>query len=149
MSFADTIADVIGGLLPSLNRWRTTNTGVRNAWTFEGLTNVLRLEKHFLNVLGILGGKPTSCFRSPEVNEAVGGVKDSYHQQGAALDVIGWGRMFPDVDRAAAAVFAEAKAGKIGPVREIIPEHRTGAVHVDWYTRGDSGPPRLVQDSRF
>lgn len=147
-AIADVVAGVIGELLPHLNKWRKTNSGIRNAWSFEGLRNVLRLEGHMTAVQVLLGAEISSCFRCREVNKAVGGVDDSYHQQGAACDYIKRTK-FPDVDAAANAVLAAAKAGRVGPVREIIPEHKTGAVHVDWYTRGNTGAPRLVQDARY
>ncbi len=149
MSVLDQVVEIgASALLPHLDRWRPTTRG-KNPWSLEGLRNVLRLEAYFARVVNILGGRVTSCYRSREINALVGGVPDSYHVKGAALDVIGWNAKFPTVDAAAQAVFEQARAGTLGPVREVIPEQRTKAVHVDWWVDGRTSAPRLVRDERY
>lgn len=146
-------AELVGAtLFARLNKFRhTTKNGGRNPWTWYALGNVIKLEGYFERVVALLGGEITNGYRCAEVNALVGGVPDSIHLKGGAIDVIKWNRKFANVDAAAKAVYDEAiKLGKpLGPVREIIPEHKTGAVHVDWWIDGRTTLPRIVQDTRY
>ena len=149
----DPFADKVGAACIWLERWRAsvtaTREGIHNAWTAEALWNTLRLEAHFAAAIKLLGGVMTSGYRCHELNMSVGGITGDYHEQGAAIDIVGWNKLFSSVEDAAAAVLRSAQTGELGPVREIIPEHGQGDVHIDWYTRGETGAPRIVHDSRY
>ena len=59
-----------------------TDTGIENIPNWEQIANLQALIKHVLNPVRELHGKPiyvTSGYRSPAVNKAVGGVRNSQH----------------------------------------------------------------------
>lgn len=149
----DPFADKIGGACFWMEWYRASVTasqkGIHNAWTAEAFYNATRLQFHFKKAIALLGGAMSSGYRCPTLNALVGGISGDYHEQGAAIDIVGWGSLFDTVDDAAQAVLVSAQAGELGPVRTIIPEHTQGDVHIDWWCRGQSGDPQIVQDSRY
>ncbi len=147
----DRLIDKFASLCTWLEPLRASVTAdkrrIYNYWTAEAFYNALRLSPHIASVSKMLGGQMTSGYRCPELNAAVGGDDGSKHMECAAVDHIPKG--FASLDAAAQAVLVAAKAGELGPVREIIPEYKKGTVHVDWHTRGQTGAPRIVYDSRY
>lgn len=68
----------------------TTNTGINNFPTWQAVDNLKILVTNLLDPLRIKWGKPlivSSGYRSPEVNKAVGGVNNSQHLEGRAVDL--------------------------------------------------------------
>lgn len=67
-----------------------TDTGIENMPNWEHIDNLKALIRYVLNPVRELHGKPiyvTSGYRSPAVNKAVGGVKNSQHLQGQSADI--------------------------------------------------------------
>lgn len=123
----------------ALERYRRTSHG-HNPWTTEGITNAVLYSTYidrFLEMIEDTDGQPNSCYRSPEVNSAAGGVSDSRHLRALACD----GK--PARLTLAAAqdvVFAAAQRGELGPVRRVTLEPNRGIIHVEWW-----GPTEAVK----
>lgn len=67
-----------------------TNTGIKNDITPDSLYNIMTLVKKVLDPAREAYGAPiivNSGYRSPEVNAAVGGAKNSQHCKGEAVDI--------------------------------------------------------------
>lgn len=67
-----------------------TNTGLPNEPTPEVIANIEYLVANVLDPIREIYGKPitVNCgYRSPKVNEAVGGVSNSQHLKGEAADI--------------------------------------------------------------
>lgn len=67
-----------------------TNTGINNFPTWQTVDNLKILVTDLLDPLRIKWGKPlivSSGYRCPEVNKAVGGVNNSQHLEGRAVDL--------------------------------------------------------------
>ena len=65
--------------------------GIDNTPPPELMTNLLRLSEGLELVRKALGNKPihvTSGYRSPKLNQRVGGSKNSRHMQGLAADIL-------------------------------------------------------------
>lgn len=74
----------------NLNEFVRTNTGLDNNPTAAALENITKLSK-ILQQIRDEYGKPihiTSGYRSPAVNKKVGGVFNSDHIYGAAVDIV-------------------------------------------------------------
>lgn len=67
-----------------------TDTGIENLPNWEQIDNLKALIRYVLNPVRELHGKPiyvTSGYRSPAVNKAVGGAKNSDHMHGKSADL--------------------------------------------------------------
>lgn len=67
-----------------------TNTGIKNDITPDSLYNIMTLVKKVLDPAREAYGAPiivNSGYRSPEVNTAIGGAKNSQHCKGEAADI--------------------------------------------------------------
>ena len=74
-----------------LQEFVETKTGLNNQLTSEALANIEFLVTNLLQPLRDVFGKPikiTSGYRSPDVNKAVGGSKNSQHTKGEAVDIL-------------------------------------------------------------
>lgn len=68
----------------------TTSTGLNNIPTWEAVENLKILVINLLDPLRAMWGHPlpiTSGYRSPDVNKRVGGVTNSQHIDGRAVDI--------------------------------------------------------------
>lgn len=106
-----------------------------NPWSLDALANAIRVAPHVYRAIGLLGGKLNDMFRSPAVNAAVGGVGDSYHQHGLAVDIGPNLSTFGTVEAAFRAAARAALAGELGAVRTVIWEPTW--VHLDWFKEGE------------
>lgn len=74
----------------SWDELQSTSTGLRNVAPAAARANLRRLVEDVLEPLRALVGRPVrvgSAYRSPEVNAAIGGAKNSQHLHGLAVDV--------------------------------------------------------------
>jgi hypothetical protein len=73
----------------SLDELTRTSTGISNVPDVQSAVNLGRLVALFLDPLREAVGaiNVTSGFRSPPVNKAVGGSRNSYHMKGLAADI--------------------------------------------------------------
>jgi hypothetical protein len=128
------------GLALALERYRPTQHG-HNPWSIDALVNVLRLAPHFETARDLVDGKFTSVYRSERVNKIVGGVINSDHLWGGAIDL----KPHPHVaiETAAKRIYEAAERGELGPVRQVVLEPTW--VHVGWYRPGRAGRPQVVQ----
>lgn len=117
-------------------RFSVTSHG-DNPWTFDAFLNTLKHAHHMLNAVGLLQGTINDSYRSPAVNAAVGGVSNSYHQKGLAVDIKPGPGFTPE--SGARLMYTAACRGDIGPARTVIWE--PGWVHVDWHDPTETGPP--------
>lgn len=80
----------------SLEEVITTDTGLDNAIPESLEPNAVRLAGSVLEPLRVILGPLTvnSWYRSPAVNRTVGGVENSYHRLGLAVDVVPRGDVF-------------------------------------------------------
>lgn len=88
-------------------------------------------------MVALLHGSINDAYRCPTVNLMVGGVSNSYHQLGLAVDVKPGPGFTPE--SGARLVHKQAVAGALGQARTVIFE--PGWVHVDWHNPRDVGPP--------
>ena len=75
----------------SLAEMTVTNTGLDNAVSNAHKANLLKTARMMEVVRQVLGNKPikvNSAYRSPTVNKAVGGVPNSAHAIGYAVDFV-------------------------------------------------------------
>ncbi len=73
----------------SLKEVTTTNTGINNSIHEEDLPNIQFTAEQMEKVREVLGGYPirvNSWYRNEQVNRLVGGVPDSAHRRGYAVD---------------------------------------------------------------
>jgi len=73
----------------TLTELTTTNTGLPNTPNTQDIVNLTRLVVFVLDPLRVDVGKliVSSAYRSPLVNDAVGGSETSYHKRGLAADI--------------------------------------------------------------
>lgn len=67
-----------------------TDTGLPNVPSWSVVNNLLILTEHVLDPLRIAFKRPihvNSGFRTPEINKAIGGAKNSQHCNGEAVDI--------------------------------------------------------------
>lgn len=74
------------GWLAFLKRWSPTETGIANFPAPRFWLRLWRLAKVW-DEFSDIAGRPNSAFRSAAVNDAVGGVGDSWHMKGLAMDL--------------------------------------------------------------
>ena len=113
-----------------------TDTGLPNEIPDALCANVQRLAEEVLEPLRVLLGPlhVNSWYRSPEVNEAVGGEKSSYHLQGLAVDVVPMGSCL-DKFKMALTLLDELPIDKI-----ILETRKSQWIHIQ--TNMDGMPPR-------
>jgi hypothetical protein len=116
--------------------YRVTSFGP-NPWSNEALSNVMMLKEHIDRAVELLGGRITSCYRSPKINKAVGGAFNSRHLRGLAVDIVPGPGL--NAEKAARLIFDEAGKERLGIVRNVIWE--PSWVHIGWYalTEEDAG----------
>ena len=76
--------------------------GLDNTCPQELMHNMERVENHLEDIRANFGNKPVkvlSCYRSPEVNAAVGGSKTSAHRYALAADFVVSGHSVDEVAR--------------------------------------------------
>lgn len=115
-----------------------------NPWTQEAYSNCLAHAHRMQQAIKMVNGKINVAYRCPQVNAAVGGVPDSYHMRGLAVD-IGPGSGFT-AESASRTLYAAACKGTLGPVRTVIWE--PGWAHIEWTdpkTVGPPAPPRFFK----
>lgn len=117
-------------------RYSVTSHGA-NPWTYESFYNVLTHVWWMEQAIAKIDGKINVAYRCPAVNAAVGGVGNSYHMRGLAVD-IGPGAGFTP-ESASRKLYAEACAGQLGPVRTVIWEPTWA--HIEWHDPTEVGPP--------
>lgn len=92
--------------LAFLKRWSPTGTGLVNFPAPRFWLRLWRLSKVW-DEFSDIAGRPNSAFRSGAVNDAVGGVADSWHMKGLAMDLPPLdGRSLDDLAARAAALKA-------------------------------------------
>ena len=125
-----------------LRRYALTSHG-ENPWNLDALLNVLGHRAEFEKARAKINGTFNSVFRSPQLNEKL---KDlgyaasatSLHMKGLATDISPGKGITPQ--KAAEEIYADAKAGKLGDVYEVIWEPTW--VHVGW--RGKEKAPGKI-----
>lgn len=127
-----------------LRRFNPTSHGA-NPYNLEGAFNVLRLFAFYDRAVALVKGRLTSCFRSARVNDLVGGVKPgpgsrgSRHMRALAIDVVPGGGL--NLDQGMALLYAAAKRGELGPLRQLIKETAKGVIHCSFSAIDEVTPP--------
>lgn len=106
--------------------------GIDNTPTPEATTALERLIKNILDPARAIYGRPitvTSGYRSPKLNEAVGGVPNSQHIKGEAADITAGS---PAENRRLFAIIRE-----LGDFDQLIDENNFTWVHVSYKTSGN------------
>ena len=101
--------------------------GISNLPDAPQTRNLNRLVAEILQPVRTAFGRPiriTSGFRSPSLNNAVGGVANSQHLTGEAADLVS------DDNRALFALFCKLIAEKKIRVGQLINEHNYSLIHV-------------------
>lgn len=110
-----------------LKRFSITSHG-SNIYTPEAVRNVLCLAETFEVAMALIDGVLSSAYRSKVVNAAVGGVYNSKHLEGLALDI----KSRTKSNRESFGLLAaKAKSRELGCVRKIIQEPTW--IHIDWH----------------
>lgn len=105
--------------------------GLCNAPDAEGIDNLKRLCETVLEPVRVRYGKPiivTSGYRSPSVNRAVGGAKNSEHIYGSAADIRSVSDTIEDNRKLFNLIVQMIKDGEI-EVRQLIDEYNYNWVH--------------------
>jgi len=122
-----------------LERYRPTNHGP-NPWQPEALFNLLQVVTHIERARELVDGKINSAYRSPSINERIGGAKSSRHMQGLAVDLsspLGH-------EEAARKLWSATLRGELGRVHKVIDE--PGWVHISWKAPGEKdAQPQLLK----
>lgn len=120
-----------------LSELTTTSTGISNIPSWSHVVALRNLAVGTLEPIREILGVPiriTSGYRTPQVNEAVGGVRTSQHLTGEAADFIAVGLPSP------VAMLRLADAVRSGRLRVgqliLYPPNRGGHIHVGAGTRG-------------
>lgn len=121
------LAAIATGVLIAMDRYARTSKG-DNPWTLTGTLNLLSRAPYMEDARRAINGRFNSVYRSPQVNEAVGGVKSSRHLRGLAADL--HPGMGFDAESASKHLWELAKQGKLGPVHKVIWEPTW--VHISW-----------------
>jgi len=140
MSALIALAGAAFGTFQAMERYRKTSHGA-NPWTAEGFTNALLYSSYYERFLALIedtDGQPNSCFRSPSVNAAAGGVPTSRHMKALACD--GLPKRL-SLGAAQDVVFAAAKRGELGPVKRVTLEPARKIIHVEWWGPGEAALP--------
>ena len=109
--------------------------GVSNMPSPEIRKNLEKLCTDILQPLRDFYGKPIcvgSGYRCPEVNEAVGGVKNSDHMYGCAADITSMEDDFPHNAELFAYAVVAMRAGYIKNVKQIIDEKNLNWIHISF-----------------
>lgn len=117
-------------------RYSVTSHG-DNPWTFEALLNAITHAKRFDAAVKLINGHVNVAYRSPSVNAAVGGVADSYHMRGLAVDIAPGPGITPEAG--ARMLYQAAARGELGAVRTVIWEPTW--CHIEWHDPAEVGPP--------
>ncbi len=109
----------------------------KNPWTQKAFFNCLQHAHRMQAAIKLIGGKINVAYRCPEVNAAVGGVPDSYHLRGLAVDIHPGGGL--SAESASRKLYAAACQGSLGNVRTVIWEPTWA--HIEWHDPEEVGPP--------
>lgn len=93
--------------------------------------NLILLCNHILQPLRNAYGKPiivTSGYRSPELNKAIGGAKNSQHMRGQAADIKGSGGAIPQENRRLFDLIQKLNL----PFDQLIDEKNFSWIHVSF-----------------
>ena len=121
------LASLAGAVLLAMERYSVTSHGP-NPWTAKALLNTLSRAPHMETARRAVNGRFNSVYRSPQINQAVGGVPTSRHQAGLATDI--HPRDPFDAESAARKLWDMAERGELGRVHKVIWEPTW--VHVSW-----------------
>jgi hypothetical protein len=140
------IAAMAGGALVKalepLQDFAKTSQPMGNRYTVAAALHVLAHYRHWLRARDLIGARITSAYRSPEINQAVGGVANSDHVQGLACDFV------PPTSQlwaAAKKMHDAVQSGALGPVRQFIVETYKSVLHLGYYPPGKSGPTEYLE----
>lgn len=123
----------------SLDDLTKTSTGLPNEPEVGCAANMLRLSESLLEpILTLLGGPLVvhSCYRSPQVNQRVGGDPASAHLEARACD-------FHPAGQGIHEAFERIRVSEI-PYDKLIIEHHGGAEWIHAQIRKAGLPPRRV-----
>ena len=102
-----------------------------NPLTVEGTFNIFWLWPHWEAARKIIDGQVTSAWRSDALNAKIGGVANSDHTKGLAVDIkpgAPW-----TLYGAAQEIRDAISKGKLGNVRQCIIEYDQGIIHLGYY----------------
>lgn len=105
--------------------------GIPNTPSLSVTHNLILLCNHILQPLRNAYGKPiivNSGYRSPELNKAIGGAKNSQHMRGQAADIKGSGGTIPQENRHLFELIQKLNL----PFDQLIDEKNYSWIHVSF-----------------